>query len=99
MNQDGLAACSNRPCLRNIRLDRAWGLVTQTEMPLAEVAVASGSDQVHFSRAYRERFGMAPRRDRLEGRIPFESRTWPLQPAAPAISRAARRPGVKKVDK
>lgn len=64
---------------RDIRLDRARGLVTQTEMPLSEVTVASGfSSQVHFSRAYRERFGIAPGRDRIEGRIPFEFRAWPL---------------------
>ncbi|MBY6115313.1 GlxA family transcriptional regulator [Mameliella alba] len=64
---------------RDIRLDRARGLVTQTEMPLVEVAVASGfSSQVHFSRAYRERFGLSPRSDRIEGRVPFEFRAWPM---------------------
>jgi AraC family carnitine catabolism transcriptional activator len=64
---------------RDIRLDRARGLVTQTSMPLSEVSVASGfSSHVHFSRAYRERFGIAPRKDRVEGRIPFEFRAWPL---------------------
>lgn len=64
---------------RDIRLDRARGLVTQTEIPLAEVAVASGfASQVHFSRAYRERFGLAPRSDRIEGRVPFEFRAWPM---------------------
>lgn len=64
---------------RDIRLDRARGLVTQTEIPLAEVAVASGfSSQVHFSRAYRQRFGLAPRSDRVEGRVPFEFRAWPM---------------------
>lgn len=37
---------------RDIRLDRARGLVTQTELPMSEIAVASGfSGQVHFSRA------------------------------------------------
>lgn len=64
---------------RDMRLDRARGLVTQTSMPLSEVAVASGfSSQVHFSRAYKGRFGLAPRNDRVEGRIPFEFRAWPL---------------------
>lgn len=64
---------------RDIRLDRARGFVTQTNMPLSEVSVASGfSSQVHFSRAYRERFGIAPRSDRVEGRIPFEFRARPL---------------------
>lgn len=64
---------------RDIRLDRARGLVTQTEMPLAQVALASGfSSQVHFSRAYKDRFGLPPRRDRIEGRVPFEFRAWPM---------------------
>jgi len=64
---------------RDIRLDRARGLVTQTEMAMAQVALASGfASQVHFSRAYRDRFGLPPRRDRIEGRVPFEFRAWPL---------------------
>ncbi|MEM7057918.1 MAG: GlxA family transcriptional regulator [Pseudomonadota bacterium] len=64
---------------RDIRLDRARGLVTQTEMPLTEVAIASGfRSQVTFSRAYRDRFGLPPSRDRTEGRVPFEFRAWPM---------------------
>jgi len=64
---------------RDIRLDRARGLVTQTDMLLSEIAIASGfSSPALFSRAYRERFGLPPRTDRVEGRIPFEFRAWPL---------------------
>lgn len=64
---------------RDIRLDRARGLVTQTDMPMSEIAIASGfASQVHFSRAYRERFGLPPRTDRVDGRIPFEFRAWPM---------------------
>jgi AraC family carnitine catabolism transcriptional activator len=64
---------------RDIRLDRARSLVTQTDMRLSEVAVACGfASQTHFSRAYRERFGLAPRTDRIEGRVPFEFRAWPM---------------------
>ena len=64
---------------RDIRLDRARGLVTQTLMPMSQVALASGfASQVHFSRAYRARFGLPPRRDRIEGRVPFEFRAWPM---------------------
>jgi AraC family carnitine catabolism transcriptional activator len=48
-------------------------------MRLSEIAVASGfASQAHFSRAYRERFGLAPRTDRVEGRVPFEFRAWPM---------------------
>ncbi|MGI9494359.1 MAG: GlxA family transcriptional regulator [Geminicoccaceae bacterium] len=64
---------------RDIRLDRARGLVTQTDMPVLEVALACGFfSPEHFSRAYRLRFGIAPREDRIEGRIPFEFRAWPM---------------------
>ena len=64
---------------RDIRLDRARGLVTQTEMRLSEIAVASGfNSQVHFSRAYAQRFGLSPSADRIEGRVPFEFRAWPM---------------------
>jgi AraC family carnitine catabolism transcriptional activator len=70
---------------RDIRLDRARSLVTQTDMRLSEVAVACGfSSQAHFSRAYRERFGLAPRTDRIEGRVPFEFRAWPMHRKTPA---------------
>jgi len=64
---------------RDIRLDRARSLVTQTDMLMSEIAIASGfSTQVHFSRAYKDRFGIPPRTDRVEGRIPFEFRAWPM---------------------
>ncbi|MEM9716778.1 MAG: helix-turn-helix domain-containing protein [Pseudomonadota bacterium] len=64
---------------RDIRLDRARGLVTQTNMSMSEIAYASGfSSQVHFSRAYKDRFGMPPSKDRIQGRIPFEFRAWPM---------------------
>lgn len=70
---------------RDIRLDRARGLVTQTNMMLSEIAIASGfASQVHFSRAYRQRFGLPPRRDRVEGRIPFEFRAWPMHRPKPS---------------
>jgi AraC family carnitine catabolism transcriptional activator len=64
---------------RDIRLDRARGLITQTDMPVLEVALACGFfSPEHFSRAYRLRFGIAPREDRVAGRIPFEFRAWPM---------------------
>ena len=64
---------------RDIRLDRARGLVTQTSLPMSEIAFACGfSSQVYFSRAYRERFDLPPIKDRIEGRIPFEFRAWPM---------------------
>ncbi len=63
------------------RLDRARGLVTQTEMPLLSIAVACGfSSQEYFARAYRRHFGLQPSRDRREGRVPFQYRTYPARP-------------------
>jgi AraC family carnitine catabolism transcriptional activator len=72
---------------RDIRLDRARGLVTQTNMSMSEIAYASGfSSQVHFSRAYKDRFGVAPSKDRVQGRIPFEFRAWPMHRAPKSVS-------------
>lgn len=69
---------------RDIRLDRARGLVTQTEMKLSEIAAASGfNSQVHFSRSYKQRFGLSPGSDRIEGRVPFEFRAWPMHSPEP----------------
>lgn len=75
---------------RDIRLDRARGLVTQTNLSMAEIAQASGfGGQVHFSRAYKERFGLPPTRDRVEGRIPFEFRAWPMHRKAAGTGAAS----------
>lgn len=63
----------------DIRLDRARGLATQTDLPLREIALACGfASPEHFSRAYRNRFGAPPRADRQAGRVPFEFRAWPM---------------------
>lgn len=62
----------------NVRLDRARGLVTQTEMPLAEVAGACGfGSSEQFTLAYKKRFRIVPSKDRTEGRIPFQFRSYP----------------------
>lgn len=64
---------------RDIRFDRARGRVAQTDMPGLAVAQARGfASPEHFSRAYRARLGILPRKDRGEGRIPFEFRAWPM---------------------
>ena len=62
----------------DVRLDRARGLVTQTELPITTIAVACGfTSGARFTRAYKERFGLAPSRDRIEGRVPFQFRSFP----------------------
>ena len=64
---------------RDVRLDRARGLATQTDLPLREIALACGfASPEHFSRAYRKRFGAPPQVDRQAGRVPFEFRAWPM---------------------
>lgn len=62
----------------DVRLDRARGLVTQTEMTMVEIASACGfRSAAHFSRAYKKRFTLAPMKDRFQGRIPFHFRSFP----------------------
>ena len=61
----------------NIRLDRARGLVTQTELPIMEIAALCGFMRAEqFSRAYSRRYDITPIKDRIEGRIPFEFRSF-----------------------
>ncbi len=62
----------------DVRLDRARGLITQTELPIVEVAAACGfGSAVQFTRTYKRRFGLVPSRDRIESRIPFQFRSFP----------------------
>ncbi|NAZ37806.1 GlxA family transcriptional regulator [Rubellimicrobium sp. CFH 75288] len=50
---------------RALRLERAHGLVQQTDLPLSEVAAACGFGSLAaLSRAYRRAFGVCPSRDR-----------------------------------
>ena len=64
---------------RNIRLDRGRSLITQTEMSVLAAAIACGFETAeYFTRAYKERFQTTPRADRVQGRIPFEYRAWPM---------------------
>ncbi len=52
-----------------VRLDRARALLRQSDLSVAEVAVACGFVATgHFSRRYRARFGLAPRQERGAGR-------------------------------
>lgn len=53
---------------QNLRLERARSLLRQTAMSVAEVAIACGFvSPAHFSRAYRQLFGIAPRDARGRG--------------------------------
>lgn len=46
---------------RNIRLDRARVLIVETDMPIAQIAVACGFNSVSvFARHYKKRFGSSP---------------------------------------
>jgi transcriptional regulator GlxA family with amidase domain len=57
-----------------LRLNRAKTLLTQTTMPVTEVAFASGfTSASHFSKCYRDMFGRTPRAERRgPGAAPLE---------------------------
>ena len=62
----------------DVRLDRARGLVTQTELSILDVAIACGfSGNAQFTRAYKKRFMITPSQDRIDGRVPFQFRSFP----------------------
>ena len=62
----------------DVRLDRARGLITQTNLPVRDVATACGfNSPVHFSRTYKARFAVTPSQDRIDGRVPFQFRSFP----------------------
>lgn len=55
----------------NLRLSRARQLLTQTGLSIAEIGTACGFVSApHFSRCYREMFGLAPREERVRHRDP-----------------------------
>lgn len=66
------AGLTLREYVRDRRLDRAWELLTSSasdELPLGELAPRLGfSSHNYFSRAFRNRFDMTPRRARQEFR-------------------------------
>lgn len=52
---------------RDLRLEKSRELLRQTDLPILEIAIATGfSGAAHFATAYRRRYGEAPSRDRLE---------------------------------
>lgn len=54
-----------------LRLNRARTLLTQTTMPVTEVAFASGfTSASHFSKCYRDMFGRTPRAERRNAGVP-----------------------------
>ena len=56
-----------------IRLNRARTLLTQTTMPVTEVAFASGfTSASHFSKCYRDMFGRTPRAERRNPGTPID---------------------------
>jgi AraC family transcriptional regulator len=55
--------------VRNLRIERATLQLAQTELSLAEIALAAGfSDQSHFSNLFRQRTGFSPSRFREASR-------------------------------
>ena len=59
----------------DLRLGRAQELLTQTTLPMLEVALACGfGSPANFSRVFRRRFGLTPTDHRQRGKIAFELR-------------------------
>ena len=59
--------CSAGAFYRNLRLEKSRELLRQTDLPVLEIALATGfSSAAHFAASYRKRFGDAPSRHRLE---------------------------------
>jgi transcriptional regulator GlxA family with amidase domain len=54
-----------------LRIQRAMKLMVDTDVPLSEVALATGfSDQAHFSNTFRRTLGITPKQWRREQRSP-----------------------------
>ena len=61
-----------------LRLERAHKYVQQTELSLTEIALACGFGSIeHFSRSYRQSFGVAPRSDRSQSKAASVFRLHP----------------------
>ena len=57
--------------LRNARLSRAWTLLQQSELSLADIAAAVGySNQSNFSTAFSRQFGRSPKSVRWKSAVP-----------------------------
>ena len=56
-----LTGLSTTQYIRNIRLDKAWGLLKNTDLTIAEIGYQVGfKDPSHFSRTFSQYFGRAP---------------------------------------
>ena len=72
---------------RNLRLDRARGLLLETELKYTEIAVACGFKSYGaFTRAYHDRFGQTPRDDRGMPRLNSYSRRSENSPSELRVS-------------
>jgi transcriptional regulator GlxA family with amidase domain len=59
--------------LMKVRVERAKILIRQTSLPLGEIAIATGfTNFSHFSRIYRQRFGVTPSDTRRAERSPVK---------------------------
>ena len=59
----------------NLRLELARHLLTQTKLPIVELASGCGfKSHENFTKAYKKRFQILPKVHRFEGRIPFQFR-------------------------
>jgi transcriptional regulator GlxA family with amidase domain len=60
--------CSPSRYYLRLRLNRARQLLKKEQMPMPEVALACGFvSSTHFSKCYREHFGISPQKERIKG--------------------------------
>ena len=75
-----------RDYLRRCRLDRALYLLTQSDVPIKEIACEIGIPDLHaFNKAIRRGFGLAPRELRARGAAPNQT----IAPGIPLVDDAA----------
>jgi transcriptional regulator GlxA family with amidase domain len=59
-----------------VRIDRAMDLMAQSEVPLSQIALATGfCDQAHFANAFRRAAGMSPTQWRKRNRAGSQCRS------------------------
>jgi LacI family transcriptional regulator len=61
---------SPRAEIRRVQLERAGTLLSQTDLPVAEIARSVGLTRTHFLRAFAQAFGAAPGAYRKKHRLP-----------------------------
>jgi len=84
-----------------LRLDRARQYLEQTDMRVVDVLLACGfASAPHFSRAYRQQFGLAPRDDRRGFRaVEVNTGFFPRYADSPTVTDSLPTPSIKPLSR